>query len=69
MFSLAKIYSTCMTLRQPNQPIAVDWQRGAKWIEDIRAKCGSIYAFHFEGQQIEGDILLTATDYKALRGS
>ena len=58
MYSLAKIHSTALGLRLPGNPVAVDWQRGADWIDAIRGECGTIYAFQFDGQQVEGDTLL-----------
>jgi hypothetical protein len=66
MFSLSKIYHTAMTLRLPNQPVSVDRPRAARWIDQIRATCGTVYAYDFDGQRIEEDSLLTASDYKAL---
>lgn len=67
MYSLAMIQQTALGLKLPAPPHGVDWERGAKWIEDIRAKCGTIYAYQFEGKEIEGDDLLSGADYKALR--
>lgn len=69
MYSLAMIQRTAMGLKLTDPPHGVDWDRGARWIDDIRAKCGTIYAYHFDGQEIEGDDLLSGADYKALRST
>ena len=66
MYCLAKINATVLTLRVPGVPVAVDWGRASKWLEDIRRQTGSLYAMQFDGQEIDGDDLLTPTDYKAL---
>lgn len=68
LYCLAKLQYTVMTIRAPSAPVAVDWVRASSWIEDVRTQCGSIYAYQFDGAEIEGDTLLTAADYKALRG-
>ena len=67
MFSVASIRATVMTLHKAGYSNGVDWERGAAWIEDIRRQCGSIYAYHFTGEQVAGDTLLTEADYKAMR--
>jgi tetratricopeptide (TPR) repeat protein len=69
MFCLATIFATVMTLRSPAVPVAVDWERAARWLDDIRGECGTLYAYQFDGQEIPGDGLLTAADYKALQSS
>jgi tetratricopeptide (TPR) repeat protein len=66
MFSVAKIYATTMTLHVPGVQNSIDWDRAARWLDDIRRQCGSIYAFHFDGTAA-GDGLLSEADYKALR--
>lgn len=66
MYSLARIQATVLTLRMPHQPVAVDWDRAAHWLEDIRRQCGTLYAFQFDGQKIAGDKLLSEADYKGM---
>jgi tetratricopeptide (TPR) repeat protein len=69
MFCLANILTSVLTLRSASAPAAVDWQLAAQWLDDIRRKCGTLYAYQFEGQEIPSDGLLSAADYKALRAS
>lgn len=65
MFCLASIHATAMALRVPGVPVAVDWSRATQWLEDIRRQCGTLYAYHWEGREMENDTLLSAADYKA----
>jgi hypothetical protein len=67
MFSLASIHATAMTLQTQNG--GVDWQRAARWIEDIARQCGSIYAYQFTGEEVPNDKLLSKTDYAALKSA
>jgi tetratricopeptide (TPR) repeat protein len=67
MFCLANIHATAMALRVPGVPVAVDWGRAMQWLEDIRRQCGTLYAYHWEGREVENDTLLSAADYKAIR--
>ena len=67
MYSLAKIHSVVATLHSPQKPQAMDWQLGAQWIDELRGKHGTIYAYHFDGEPIAGDTLLSEDDYEALR--
>jgi hypothetical protein len=66
MYSLAKIHSAVSGLRSAEHPHTMDWQLGARWIDDLRAKHGTIYSFRFEGERIAGDTLLTEEDYRGL---
>jgi hypothetical protein len=67
MYSLARMHSIVTGLHSPGRPQAMDWQRGAQWIDELRLKHGTIYAFRFEGETIAGDTLLTDADYQAMR--
>lgn len=67
MYSLAKVHSSVGDFHLPDKPHAMDWQRGAQWIDELRLKHGTIYAFRFEGEMIPGDALLGEQDYQALR--
>jgi hypothetical protein len=67
MHSLARIHSSVSLLHSPERSQAIDWKLGALWIDQLRLKHGTIYAFRFEGERIAGDTLLTGADYQALR--
>jgi len=66
MFSLATIYATAMSFRLPISPVAVDWERGAGFIETVRASHGTLYPFKYQGRPVEGDTLLSKADWRAL---
>jgi hypothetical protein len=66
MYSLAKIHAVVAGLRSAQHPHTMDWQLGAKWIEELRTTHGTIYPFRFEGARIAGDALLTDEDYRGL---
>ena len=67
MYSLAKIHSAVADVHLPDKPHAMDWQQGAQWIDELRLRHGTIYAFRYEGEGIAGDTLLSEEDYQALR--
>ena len=66
MYSLARVHQAVSAIRLADSPKSMDWQKGAKWIEELHQQHGTIYAFRFEGQEVEGDTLLSREDYEAL---
>jgi tetratricopeptide (TPR) repeat protein len=60
MLSLAKVHEGVRAI--------ADWHTAAKWIEDIRKQCGTVYPYTIaEVGEIPGDPLLSNADYKAIR--
>jgi tetratricopeptide (TPR) repeat protein len=67
MFSLAMIHAAALSMRASSDPTIVKWDVAESWIEDIRQRCGTLYAYRFEGQEAPGSELLSAADYRVLR--
>lgn len=64
MYSLSMIYRSAMPLCSERG----GWARAAQWIGGIRAQCGTIYAYQYDGQTPrDADDILSEADYRAIR--
>lgn len=66
MYSLARIHSVVTSMHSPQRPQAMDWPLAAKWIDELRDRHGTIYAFRFDGPKLPDDALLNSDDYKSM---
>lgn len=70
MYCLSRIHATVLELRvHTNTGLGIDYERGARWLNDVREQCGSIYVYQFDGREVPDDTLLSPADYKVQRES
>jgi hypothetical protein len=66
MYCIARLNASISKMRKLETPAAMDYDRAANFLAEIKRQYGTIYAFRWDGRKVPNDSLLSTSDYKAL---